>query len=1859
MKLHKNRVVVALLVLFAAVQSNAAAPALKVLSAAPKGQQGEMGRQEINVHFNQPVVALGEESQFASKDCPLTITPRVEGTCRFNGTQTLTFEPAANWPAAQQFTVTIAQGFTSKVSGQKLAQAYTFSFQTQVPRVLSVWPYDQEHWISLTPTLYVLTSMPLSLNKAGRFVKLSSPQHAVPVELSVPSEAEIKQNFSYLSKEEKQNLFAVRPVEPLKMGQRYALSLEKGLPAQTGNIGMEKTHQTVFYTYPALSVESVISTGCLPFTPAIRFSTPVRKQEMWTHLDVQPAAAKQELLEREKQSVGDSFSNPKTGEAYFSMPLSFIRLQAHQPVQVTLRKGMRDIYNNVLAQDYSFTIQNDGYCPAVDFSADGVGVLESYLPARLPVDLMNIASLPVEAARFSKEDFIPFYEKDNSFCAKKPLAQAVFSGDYTFKDVKDKTYKTYIDLSRFNPTTTQSIIFSQFKIKRQNQNEDCWLSSTDNITDVGVTFKTSAENILIWITSLKTGQPLANMHVQLRGKDNKVVWQGTTNADGIVAAPGWGKLDVPDAKWGQPALYAFVTSVGGDAVVSNLWNDGLEPWRFNVDYEYNPAAQTLHGYLFTERGIYRPQETVHVKGILRQLKDGSWHLPLLQQGKLKITDSRGEEVVAKTVSVSPAWGTFDASFDIPATAATGYWEASFIPAGKEQQEPLAYASFQVEAVKQAEFNIDLRAGSSQYLALEKATFSTSAQYYFGAPLAGAKTKWTLRQEPASFSAKGYDQYTFIPYFLRRNESTQEDKVLLSGSGELDAHGALEFTAQMPQTPLPLRVYAEVDIQSPARQNLFKRTSVLVHPADLYVGAKPAKDSYEAGQPVEIELVAVTPQGKPTQTTATAQLYREEYYSVRKVGLAGRLEWVSEKKVTPLPSQTVTISKKGGKLTFTPQQAGSYYIELTAADMFGRTVKGGVDVYVYGKGQSYGPRKDDDLLKLTQNKNEYKVGQKARIRVESPYQTANVLVTVEREGVLDSWTTQFSGGTNYVEVPIKPNYLPNVYVSVTAVQGRTAKPADYKEDLGKPQGKMGYVNLNVVPDAKRITTTLKTNAAKYQPGQEVQVQLNTKVNGKAVPAEVVVMAVDEGVLALSNYQTPDLFAQFYGSKPLSVFTMDNRAYVIGQRSFGEKGENRGGGGAAQSKLAGTDLRSRFEFTPFYAAAVHTDGKGQAKVSFTLPDNLTTFRVMAVDLTPTEFGNAQQSITVSKPVMATPSLPRFARVGDQFSCGIILYNYEDEKGIFQVQPQAQGTAVQVGNLVQTVTVPKGQSREVLWPCRAVSAGEARLTFSAQGRYSDAVEQSLQVSLPSKEQTLGVSGFTTYTKDEKTTQPANVNPAAFNRVVVSVASTALLQLKGAFAYLLDYPYNCLEQQISKMMPAVSARQLVSDFKLADAAELRKQAQQIISNIPAYQHASGGYGYWPGSSPDPYVTAYALEHLRQAQQAGFTVPEKSIQKAVAWLENAFNSHAVRSYEYVAAETNIARAYSAYVLAGYGKNIDSLFNTLYQTRTGLAQEAVAYLLQAAQLTQRPPEVKVALAQQLIGHLTYSGESAYVSQRSTFPWVHSDNVTATAHTLHALLVAGFKPDVAPQMAAWLVGQISAQGRWNNTQSNAAAVQALQKYYEVFESEDPNFTATVTQAYQTRLSDTFQGRSLQQKTATVPFAQVYQGGPSTHFTFAKQGAGTLYYTLSQIYTPSAYETPVQAGFSVTRQLRSLAGTAVQKIVPGERYKVTLQIQTAADRTFVAAEDYIPAGFTLVNTNLATESSSQAQALDEENSSFARVEQYDDRIYAFADVLPAGTHTFSYLVTATSPGTYTYPAAWVSQMYEPSVFGRTATQSIVIQ
>lgn len=1831
--------------------ANAYCAGLSVISKRPLGQiNGDLSSGGISVTFNRPAASLNGGNQQESSSCPLSVTPHVDGTCRWIGTQTLTFTPSAPLANATKYTVTLPAGFKSGADGSSLSKKYSWSFETARPALLSSRPYDGERWLSLRPKILAVFNMELDLNRLPSFAELIQGNISVPLKISRIDEELFKKEFEY-SGYSKDNVYVFEPAVSLEPGKEYKLVLKKGLLAKTGNLGMAADKTVRFYTYGELALAAEPQPECLPYSPALDFTNPVTAGEIAKNITFTPSL-KYTPCDPNTSGWARTYESDKGLSHVYRVELCGLEFKAGQSYKVTLGKDLKDIFGNRLGRDVTFTWDNKGYCPNISFKG-GFGVMESYLPARYPIKAINAGGIEVEKQRIDYKDFIKFYKDEAPWCRKRQLKGDFLSNVITPNMERNVSVDTFINLAPALNGGKYGFVFTQI-LNKHYYSEECWQSAFDNITDIGVSLKTSPSNILVWAADLKTGKELKNAEVEIRDLANNVLWTGFTDKRGIASAPGWTELKpVNEDSWRTPRLWIFVKNGEDAAVVSNEFNDGIQPWRFNLNYDFNPADTPLEAFTFTDRGVYRQGEPVYIKSIIRSLKDGVLDYAGIKEAKIRITDSRGKEVLNKQIEVNAETSSVYYEYALPASSPSGYWNVSI-----ENGELYSGASFRVEAVKPAEFEVLLTPLSKLYYGGERAVFSLGARYMFGGALDGAPVDLSFNLTPAPYAPKGWEKYSFY------QNNTENGKDLLSSRINLDDKGAKTFDFTMPSVPYSALLYVQAGVLSPQNQKLFARKAVSLLPADIFIGVKTEEKMTEAGKPFTADIVTVDAEGKLLPSAEVeGKITRREYMSVRKTGVAGRLEWISEEKTEDITSFSLNFADGKAQYSFTPEKAGSYTLTLTAKDAKGRLNYTDYSFYVT-EGEAYWKQTDDDLLSLQLDKDEYKIGSKASLLIKSPYKKARALITVEREGVLDYYVKTIKGGAAKVNIPVKENYAPNAFISVILVQGRAEeqKYAENGEDLSKPQAKFGYAALNVPPKEFELKTYISAERGDYRPGQTVNVNIRTEdYKGRGTPASVTVFAVDESMLALTAYETPDPFAFFYAKRPLAVETADNRLFVIGQRSFGQKGENRGGGGS-EAKLGGVDLRSNFVFTPFFAASVQTNESGNGEISFKTPDNLTKFRLMAVSASKDHFGKAQSSVEVSKPLMIKPLLPRFARPGDRFECGFVLYNYTAADALkAETDIKVSGAVELVKAQTKTVTLPAGGSVKVTGECLAGEGDKAVFYFkAASSKDSDGLESSLPVLQVSRPENALTSSMTENEETQKLAMPLNSLLNGQNKVKALFSSSILLGVRGAADYLKLYPYNCLEQQMSKLILYASAKDILLTLKLAGEEEIDKKAYAIIDNLVSYQTSSGGFAYWPhSSSADAFVTAYAVDVLESARKNGFNVDTDVLAKASAWLNRYLSKRQKNAYDYDVWEDSSASAYAVYALALTGGNAGGYFSNLYSRAGELGLEAKIYLFKAAKLLKQESAFKKLYAD-IMNYGRISERGLYFEAPASYRWIYSSNARATALALEALLSQNAPFPQAYKAVEYLNASAGADGAWGNTLTNAAVIRAFNAYYLKNEVQEPDFKAFLKEGGKNIFEASFKGRKQDFASFEKSFKDFFNSSEEVALTAGKEGKGNLYYSLGLSYYPKELNEPVSAGFKVEKEIKPLGG--VSSLRAGERAEVTITVSAEQDRRFVVLQDYLPAGFEVVDESLAVEGVDVAAAEDDAENGynpFHRREIYDDSIAAFADYMPKGVYKYKYTVAASTSGYFKVPPAWVNAMYAPEVYGRTASGEYTIK
>jgi alpha-2-macroglobulin len=584
---------------------------------------------------------------------------------------------------------------------------------------------------------------------------------------------------------------------------------------------------------------------------------------------------------------------------------------------------------------------------------------------------------------------------------------------------------------------------------------------------------------------------------------------------------------------------------------------------------------------------------------------------------------------------------------------------------------------------------------------------------------------------------------------------------------------------------------------------------------------------------------------------------------------------------------------------------------------------------------------------------------------------------------------------------------------------------------------------------------------------------------------------------------------------------------------------------------------------------------------------------------------------------------------------------------------------------------------------------------------------VQVPYIKETLALFGTSDASVSEAVKIPKNIYPT-MGDITAQAASTAMVGLREAVQYVFEYPYGCLEQKSSRVLPYILADDLIESFKLKTAADTVKGGKKAVVNgtldeFEKYQLPNGGFTYWTNFGyveAYDYLSVYATYTLLKADDAGYKASGNVLTNALGYVRTLlFKNDA--SY-FGKRSLMVTKAFALYTLALAGEFNSSAAEKLYQDRAELPVEAKAYLLRAYALQGKS---SAPIAMRGKGKFSAGGNSAARIQtlsrellnmakvepslahfedgsEEDYIWTFGSNVKTSAATLTALVEAGEDKGFADKVVAWLLS-VQKNGRWSNTQENIFVLEALNTYFRKYESEPPNFSVKFTLAAQTILDESFKGRTLEAKVKTTELSK-FTRGDEMPLQIEKSGTGRVYYGLRLSYFPTYALNARDNGISLYRKVEPLVkgdskGSAFQA---GNIVKVTIQIAVPQEMNFVAINDPLAAGLEAINPTLKTSgsipsSSGAPQAMSAEgegegesgdyenaykpngNATFDHIELRDDRVTLFAARLARGVHTYTYYARATTYGTFLLPPSTAEKMYQPEVFGRTGTTKLSVE
>lgn len=1840
--------------------------------------------QMIVATFNQPMVPL-REVPVNEDSGPLLIRPTVSGKYRWQGTRTLSFIPADRLPYSTEYTVKIPAG-TKSISAKVMDRDFIWKFETPRPRVISHSPSNQQKNVELDHAILIRFNQPVDPQTVSKWISI---------------EEHIGNNIAYIpftasqaddKKEVIENTILLKSTNGWQKEGVYVVRCKAGIVGTEGLLPMTSDYSFTFKTFREFKFEGIRNVDGFYPTQALRlhFSNPVPRKEVLSHfLCIPPVHIEQE----------ESDEYYPTNEIHISL-----QLEPEKNYIGVLTPGIKDRFGNILKDTVKFSFRTGSFLPSVKMTT--VWALEAYEAHRYPVTFTNVDSVMLSLGRIDPEKIIPVMRRlDYSAAQELIWHEAILDwGDARSEDTSNFTITSlwYPSIPRNKPTECDinldkvlgksklGIVLVQVDNLFRDPNKRRYLKALIQVTNLGVTAKFSPENNLIWVTQLKDAEPVEGAKVEIRNDSNVVIWKGETDSHGCAKSPGWGKLgfegkrisDEEEEYWydsGQPRQWVIVKYKGDVAVTNSEWNEGLQPWTFGVPIEWRPQFEPIEGEIFSDRGLYRAGEQVDIKGILRVRRDDELRIPKLMPLRLTIRNSRNEEIF-KTTPVLSEFGSFATSLMLKPSAPLGYYsmrlEVQMKSKGKERWVSVASDDFRVEAFRPAEFQVIAQTAKKFCIIGDTVSGIFSAKYLFGAPLQNAPVTWRASVSPSYWQPEGFEDYFFGTTGWLSKYRRSQYQVLSTKDTVLDKFGNLGVSTDLNVGEIrgTAMLTFEAEVQSPSRQAIAGRASVVVHGGEYYIGIAPASTFVKSDTIFSYKIITVTPEGKPVSgQTLNGKIFKRIWRSVRKAETGGRYYWQSETEDIPVDSLILESDGKAVVQTYTPKEPGFYYIHFQGKDQRGNTITS--EAYFYVSGSSYVPweRSNDDRIELITNKKNYKTGETASIIVKSPYEKAIALVSLERNGILRHFVTTLVGSAPQIDLPISRDCLPNVFVSVILLQGRVARPAESREaDVGRPSFKIGYTTLLVSPLEKKLAVNVVSTKTEYRPGDSVEVQISTKdFSGRGMSAEVTLSVADLGVLNLINYRLPDIFQRFYRTQSLAVVTTETRLNLVKQRNYGEKGEDEGGGGGDEN-AQGYDaegIRKLFKPSAYWNPSILTDRKGNAIVRFKLPDNLTSFEIMAVAHTKeSDFGYGENSFRVSKPLLMHPALPRFARVGDSFEGGVLLLNYTDKDRQVKLMTNVKGLLFN-GPDSMAFTLKAGEGKEIRHAFRAEKIGTAVLTFKVLSETDrDGLQWKIPIQVPRLKETVALyESSKDPSVEEQTVVPRNIYKE-LGEINVTLSSTAMVGLEKGIKYLFEYPYGCLEQRLSHALPIIMAKDIVESFNFEELKDknYRAAAEKVLDEIPAFQRENGGFSYWKNTyDVSPYLSAFAMYSLAQAQRNGYTVEKRVMDKGFQYLRKVLEDEQdIFWYDKTVSFCTDALILYTYALAG--KPDYGYMENLYTQRSHMPLFARAYLLKALSAAKGNEMMISNLTRELLNMAKVSSTSAHFEEGESnyWAWIFHSNVRTTALVMQAIVETHLENPIIPKVVRWLIDQ-QKMCRWRTTQENLYVVDALATYFRKYESEEPDFKAEALLEGGKLVESIFKGRSLKTASGSIALAELIPG-VTYKWEFKKEGTGRMYRNLTMNYYPQGETTAKEEGLSVMKIIvdPQKPNTPLGTLTAGSVAKISLTIATTQDRNFVVVDDPIPAGFEIIDRSFETTASSilPSEMKPEEQwrwNPFKHREFYDDRALFFADYLPAGIHTVSYLVRATRYGSFQLPSTRAEGMYEPEVFGQTSSKIFKVE
>jgi uncharacterized protein YfaS (alpha-2-macroglobulin family) len=1770
--------------------------------------------------FNQPVVALGADP--SSLPAAFTITPVANGKGEWINTSTYIFYPAPALAGGTSYHVELNQDLVS-TSGSPLGTTGSWSFSTVMPRLVSSMPEPKT-----TIRLDASVQLNFSYSMDAASVETNFSLHT-DNGVSVPGVFGWNADFTTV---------AYTPTQLLQRDTYYMADLGAEAAA-LGGTPLGESIQMGWVSVPELAI-----TGSAPGEGG----TLSNYQSIYLYTS--------SYLDSDNVKKYISFSPAVANISPWMDPTDMTlymwgTFNPDTDYTLTVSPDLTDLWGSRLGKTFTLHFHTANLDPAVSFPYSVDTAFLTTHDTGLMGQVTNVSSLPISVGTLTINDLVQMFG-NNGYDYRQtfiPRDEQTWTF-YPNVPINQTTIAT-IPVSPSGKARTPGLYFMRINVPGNYAYVN---TSILAVSHYQTTLKLGPTDAFVWAVDLDTNTPAANLPVEVYTQSGQVIASGTTDTNGVFQASIAQYEDPYDASFamlGTPGEDDF-----GFALAS--WNEGVTPWNFDINVSYSPSK--TYAYIYTDRPIYRPGDTVHFRVVVRQELNGRYTMPDLSSYPLVLNNFNGTQITSYDLPLN-AFASGHGEYTLPADAQPGTYSLT---------NPKYYNAiyFEVAAYRKPEINLQVAFQSTDVLSGTALTAQVNARYFFDAPANNLPVKWALYRQDSYFNIPNYQvgpvdtswldvyNYNFGWYGLGETVS--------QGEGKTDANGLLSLELAAPSKPGRQQYTLEVTMTDESGQPVSARSSIYVNPADYYVGVHPDAWSYAAKSTAGFEVQVTNWKGDPAGAhTLSAQFQRVVW--VRHDPSPDMMAYgmpTYQPEYTPIASATITTGADGlARVEFTPPDPGTYQLDVAGDGTLTQVI-----VWVSGAGQAEWPSLPNQRLRLVADRDSYKPGDTAQVFVPSPFgSTALGLLTIERGAVMNHQVIRLDPGGTTIPIALSQEDAPNVYIAVTLLG---------QDSEGHPDFRQGFTNLSVNVSFEYLKVELTSQPERTGPGEPVTFTLRvTDANENPVEGEFSLSVVDLAALSLADANSKDIISAFYGEQPLNIRTGNSLA-ASGQRlRYLPGGMGGGGGGEAPAPVT----RENFPDTAYWNAEVTTDANGEATVRLILPDSLTTWQVLARGLTKdTLVGEAQLDLITSRDLLIRPVTPRFMVVEDHALLAAVVQNNTATELQGTALLQAQGFSLDdAGSASQTITVPANGRVRLEWWGTTEDVASASLRFSVQaGGMQDAVLVShgaLPVLRYTAPQTFATSG--TLAEGGQRLELVSL-PVTFDAnngtLSVELDPSLAAAMVDALDALENYPYDSTEGILSRFLPNLVTYTTLQSFAIeapALKARLDLTVDESIQHLLTLQNSDGGWGWWAENESDEYITAYVLFGLAKAQGAGFTVSASAISNAQNYINDnmAYPGSTLESWQ-------LDRlAFELFALKQSGAGNLELANLLYEVRDQLSPWGKALLTLSLDLLSSSSDQVPTLISDL--------QATAIRSATGIHWEvdHPDwrNMTSTlsnsAIVIYTLAQVEPASTVLPDAVNYLMSNRDASGYWRSSYENAWILLAMDEVMKGTGelSSSYAFSASLN-SNQIAVGEASGDTKLSPVTTSLPISVLYPHNPNALVIQRQSGTGRLYYTAAlEVNRPVEDVAPLDRGISVSRSYYPF-GANLKTASPststavGDMLTVRLTIVVPADVYHFAVEDYIPGGTEILNTNLKTSllgPNGEPGPLYDPSDPFGSgwgwwlfnaAQIYDDHITWAASYLPAGTYDLTYTLTVLQPGQYHVLPAHAWMLYFPEVQGNSA-------